>query len=61
MVVQHFGPIVLVLSPLVPLVGWAHWQVGVHTVAQTVVATILAVVTTVGTFWALRVPVSFPL
>jgi hypothetical protein len=39
------------------LVGWARWRVGAHMVAQAVVATVLAVVTTVGTFWVVRVPV----
>lgn len=55
-----FGPLLLVLTPLVALVGWARWRVGAHTVAQAVVATILAVVITVGTFWLMRVPVAFP-
>jgi hypothetical protein len=59
-----FGPILLVLSPLVGwwaggLVGWAHWRVGAPTVAQAVVTTILAVVITAGTFWLMRVPVAF--
>jgi hypothetical protein len=52
-----FGPILLVLTPLVALVGWARWWVGAHTVAQAAVATILAVVITIGTFWLVRVPV----
>jgi hypothetical protein len=46
-----FAPILLVMSPLVALVGWARWRVGAQTVAQAIVATILAVVITVGTFW----------
>ena len=52
-----FGPILLVLTPLVVLVvlvvlvGWARWRVGARTVAQ-------AVVITVGTFWVMRVPVA---
>jgi hypothetical protein len=46
-----FGTVLLVLSPLVALVGWARWRVGAHTVAQ-------AVVITVGTFWVMRVPVA---
>jgi hypothetical protein len=50
-IVLLFGPILLVLSPLVVLVGWARWRVGEHTVAQ-------AVVITVATFWLLRVPVA---
>ncbi len=54
------GPVLLVLSTLVAPVGWARWRVGAHTVAQAVVATILAVVITVGTFWVMRIPVAFP-
>ncbi len=66
MFVQHFGPIVLVLSPLVVLVGRARWQVGAHTVAQavvaTVVATVLAVVITVVTLSGASLsPSCFPL
>jgi hypothetical protein len=53
-----FGPILLVLTPLVALVGWARWRVSAHSVAQAVVATILAVVITGGTFWLLRVPIT---
>jgi hypothetical protein len=49
-----------VLTPLVALVGWWRWRVGAHTVAQAVVATILAVGSTAGTFWIMRVPVAFP-
>ena len=45
-----FGPILLGLSPLVALVGWARWRVGAHTVAQAVVAIVLAVAITAGTF-----------
>jgi hypothetical protein len=55
-----FGPILLLLTPLVALVGWARWRVGAHTVAQAVVATILAVVITVGTFWIMGVLVALP-
>jgi hypothetical protein len=55
-----FGPLLLVLSPLVALVGWARWRVGAHTVAQAVVATVLAVGITVSTFRLMRVPVAFP-
>ena len=54
-----FGPLLLVLTPLVALVGWARWWVGAHTVAQAVVATVLSVVITVGTFWLMGVPVAF--
>ena len=53
-------PILLVLTPLVVLVGWARWRVGAPTVAQAVVATVLAVVITVGTFWVMGVPGTFP-
>ena len=53
------GSVLLVLSPLVALIGWARWQVGAHTVAQAIVATVLAVVITIGTFWLVRVPVEF--
>lgn len=53
------APLLLVLSPLVALVGWARWRIGAHTVAQAAVATILAVVITIGTFWLVRVPVEF--
>ncbi len=55
-----FGPLLLVLAPLVVLVGWARWRVGAHTAAQAGVATILVVVITVGVFWLMRVPVAFP-
>ena len=41
------GSVLLVLSPLVALIGWARWRVGAHTVAQAIVATVLAVVITV--------------
>ncbi|HEV2461324.1 MAG TPA: hypothetical protein VGS80_23475 [Ktedonobacterales bacterium] len=54
--------VLLVLSPLVALIGWARWRVGAHTVAQAIVATVLAVVITVitiSTFWLVRVPVEF--
>lgn len=44
--VQLFGPLLLVLTPLVALVGKPRWRVGAHTVAQAVLATILAVVIT---------------
>jgi hypothetical protein len=39
---------------------WARWRVGAHTVAQAVVATILAVVITVCTFWIMGVLVALP-
>jgi hypothetical protein len=40
--------------------GWARWRVGAHTVAQTIVATILAVAITVtiDTFWVVGVVMS---
>jgi membrane-associated phospholipid phosphatase len=41
----------LLLAPLVPLVGWARWQVRAHTVAQAVVGALIAVAVTLGTFW----------
>jgi hypothetical protein len=53
-----FGPVLLLLAPLVALVGWACWRAGAHMVAQAVAATLLAVVITVGTFWLLRVPIT---
>ena len=52
------GPVPLVLTARLALVGWARWRVGAHTVAQAVAATLLAVVITVGTFWLLRVPIT---
>ena len=55
-----FGPILFVLTPLVALVGWARRRVGAHTVAQAVVATILAVAITVGAFWVMGVSIAFP-
>jgi hypothetical protein len=55
-----FGPILLVLTPLEALVGWACWRVGAHTVAQALATTVLTVVITVGTFWFMGVPVAFP-
>lgn len=45
-----FGPVGLVLIPLVALVGWARWQLHAHTVAQALAGTALAVVITVGVF-----------
>jgi hypothetical protein len=41
-------------------VGWARWRVGNLSVAQAVVATILAVIIVVGTFWLMRAPVPLP-
>jgi hypothetical protein len=45
-----FGPIGLVLIPFVTLVGWARWQLQVHTVPQALAGTALAVAITVGMF-----------
>jgi hypothetical protein len=56
-----FGPVLLVLTPLVVLVvlvGWARWRVGAHMVAQAVEATILAVIISVGAFRVIGVPVA---
>jgi hypothetical protein len=53
-----FGPILLMVSPLMALVGLARRRVGAHTVAQAVAATLLALVITVGTFRLLRVPIT---
>jgi hypothetical protein len=46
-----FGWILLMLTLLLALLGWARWRVGAHTTAQAVMATVLAVVITVDTFW----------
>lgn len=53
-----FGPLLLVLTPVEALVGWARWRVGEHTVAQAIVATMPAVVITAATFWLTGVPVA---
>jgi hypothetical protein len=50
-----FGPILLVLSPLVVIVAWARWQVGAHTLLQAVAGTFLAASVTVTLFWVLGV------
>jgi hypothetical protein len=55
-----FGPLLLVLSPLVALISWPRWQVGAHTAAQAMVATVLAMGISVGTFWLVGVPVALP-
>jgi hypothetical protein len=47
-----FGPLALGLTPLVPLVGWARWQMHAHTLAQAVAGTALAVAIAFGVFWA---------
>ncbi len=43
-----FGPLCLLLSPLVVLVGWARWQVRAHTLLQALAGTVLAVSVTIG-------------
>jgi hypothetical protein len=45
-----FGWPALLLAPLVPLVGWARWQLGAHTPAQAISACLISVVVTVVTF-----------
>jgi hypothetical protein len=49
--VLHFGPFLLLLSPFVILVGWARWQVRAHTPLQAFAGTVLAISVTVATFW----------
>ncbi len=46
-----FGPLCLLLSPLVVLVGWARWQVRAHTLLQALAGTALAVSVTLALFW----------
>jgi hypothetical protein len=46
-----FGPLFLLLSPLVVLVGWARWKVRSHTLLQALAGTALAVSVTVTLFW----------
>lgn len=46
-----FGPIALILTPLIVLIGWARWQLHAHTAAQALAGTALAVMVTVGMFW----------
>jgi hypothetical protein len=53
--VLMFGPLFLVLSPLVGIVAWARWQVGAHTLLQAVAGMVLAVSVTVTLFWAFGV------
>jgi hypothetical protein len=45
-----FGPLFLLLAPLVVLVAWARWQVRAHTLLQALAGTALAVAVTVVTF-----------
>ena len=53
--VLMFGPLCLLLSPLVVLVGWARWQVRAHTLLQALAGTVLAVSVTLAIFWLLGV------
>lgn len=46
-----FGPLFLVLSPLVVIVAWARWRVCAHTPLQAAAGTVLAVGMTILTFW----------
>jgi membrane-associated phospholipid phosphatase len=46
-----FGPLWLLLSPLVVLVGWARWQVHAHTPLQALAGTVLAVGVALAIFW----------
>ncbi len=46
-----FGPVLLVLSPLVPLIGWARWKVRAHSVVQACAGTALAIGVTVLILW----------
>jgi hypothetical protein len=46
-----FGPWLLLLTPLIPLIGWARWKVGAHTVLQACAGTILAILSTLIIFW----------
>ncbi len=46
-----FGPLYLLLSPLILLVGWARWKVRAHTPLQALLGALVAIVVTVLTFW----------
>jgi membrane-associated phospholipid phosphatase len=54
-VVLLFGPLFLLLLPLVVIVAWARWQVGAHTLLQALAGTALAVSVTLVLFWAFGV------
>jgi hypothetical protein len=54
-IVLTFGPLWLLLSPLVVLVAWARWKVGAHTPLQAVAGMALAVGVTFIIFWVFRV------
>jgi hypothetical protein len=45
-----FGPLLLVVSPLIVLVGWARWRLRAHTLLQMGISVVLAVGVTVGIF-----------
>ncbi len=45
-----FGPLLLVVSPLIVLVGWARWRLRAHTLLQMGISVVLAVGVTVGMF-----------
>lgn len=49
-----YGPIFLLLTPLVVLVGWARWRVQAHTPLQAVAGAALATFITVATFALFR-------
>lgn len=59
-----FGPILLVLTPLVAVVGWACGRIGTRTIAPAGVATIIVLVVlvvlviAVAMFWAMGVQVA---
>jgi hypothetical protein len=46
-----FGPLMLLLAPLVVCIGWARWRVRAHTLMQAGVGTLLAIVVTLMVFW----------
>ena len=46
-----FGPLFLLLLPLILLVGWARWLVQAHTIPQAFAGTFLATSVTIITFW----------
>ena len=46
-----YGPLFLLLSPLIPLIGWARWYVHAHTFFQALAGSTLAVSITLTLFW----------
>lgn len=46
-----YGPLFLLLSPLIILVGWARWYVHAHTVWQALAGAALAISVTLAFFW----------